>query len=119
MKEFFKKLWEKVKALFLKLWEKVKAWFLKTAWPWIKKSWIQIVNVLVVIYGYGKLDDAATAFGVLGDAKSEQAAALAALLLGAWAFLLLVYWIFWKLLGLDKVFYKWLEQRKKEKQTPK
>lgn len=90
MKEFFKKLWEKIKA-----------WFLKTAWPWIKKSWIQIVNVLVVIYGYGKLDDA----GYAGAAN----------VLGLWAFILLVYWIFWKFFGLDKVFYGWLEERKQRK----
>lgn len=108
MKEFFKKLWEKVKA-----------WAVKTAWPWIKKSWVQVVNVLVVLYAYGKLDDAAAAFKTLGDVSSEKMAAFASALVGLWAFVLLVYWIFWKLLGVDKIFYGWLEQRKRKKQTPK
>ena len=108
MKEFFKKLWEKVKT-----------WAVKTAWPWIKKSWVQVVNVLVVLYAYGKLDDAATAFKTLGDIQSEKMVALASALVGLWAFILLVYWFVWKLLGFDKVFYGWLEERKRKKQTPK
>lgn len=88
MKEFFKKLWEKIKAFAVAIWEKIKKWFINTAWPWIKKSWLQIVNVLVVLFAYGKLDD-------LGSP--------AAGLVGLWGFILLAYWIFWKFFGADKV----------------
>jgi len=87
-----KKLWEKIKAFAKKVWGKVKAWFLATAWPWIKKGWLQVVNVLIVLFAYGKLDDA----GAEGPAA----------LVGLWAFILLAYWIFWKFFGVGKLIFK-------------
>lgn len=74
-----------------KLIEKIKNWAVKTAWPAIKKGWLQIVNVLIVLFAYGKLD----------DLESPAAA-----LVGLWGFVLLSYWIFWRFLGVDKMFKK-------------
>ena len=79
MKEFFKKIWEKIKA-----------WAVKTALPWLKKSWMQIVNIIVVFIGYNALD----------EKPGTQT------IVGLWLFLLLAYYIFWKLLGLEKLFPK-------------
>jgi len=89
MKEFFKKLWEKIKK-----------WAVETALPWLKKSWMQIVNIIILFVAYGKMDDAQLAgTGIVG----------------LWLFLLLGYYIFWKLFGFDKVWKKFLEDRKKKK----
>lgn len=84
-----------------KLWEMIKKWAKETALPWLKTAWLQIVNVLVVLYAYGKLDDA----GVAG----------AATLVGLWGFVLLGYWIFWKFFGLDKAIKAFIKQQKEKK----
>lgn len=83
MKDFFKKIWEKVKA-----------WAVKTALPWLKKSWMQIINIIIVFIAYDKLDESTVAGGIVG----------------LWLFVLLAYYIFWKLLGAEKAF--------KKKETP-
>ena len=70
------------------LWEKIKKWWKKTAGPWILRSWLQIINVIIILSAYKTLDD-------LGSKKS--------VLVGFWGFILLAYWIFWKLFGGDKV----------------
>jgi len=90
MKNLFKKLWEKVKVLALKLWEKIKAWAVKTALPWLKKSWGQIVNILVVAIVYSHTD-------TLPGIQTIS---------GIWLFFLLAYYIFWKLFGFEKWFIK-------------
>jgi len=92
MKEFFKKLWEKIKA-----------WAVKTALPWLKKSWMQIVNMIILFVAYDKLF------------TYEPAPQFATALAGLWLFLLLAYYIFWKLFGFDKVWKKMMEDRKKKK----
>jgi hypothetical protein len=84
-----------------KLWELIKKWAKETALPWLKTAWLQIVNVLVVLFAYGKLDDA----GLAG----------AATIVGLWGFILLAYWIFWKLLGADKIVKAFIAQQKKKK----
>jgi len=71
------------------IFEKIKKWAKETALPWLKVAWVQIVNVIIVIYAYGKLDD-------LGSTATG--------LVGLWAFILLAYWIFWKFFGLEKFF---------------
>ena len=70
-----------------KIWKKIKAWFVKTALPWLKISWMQIVNIVVMFIAYGNTD---TLPGVQT-------------VLGLWLFLLLGYYIFWKLFGLEKI----------------
>jgi len=90
MKEFFKKLWEKIKAFALKIWGKVKAWAVLTAWPWLKKEWMQIINLLVLFIVYGNTD----------SLPGVQTVA------GLWIFILLVYYIFWKFFGAEKAFKK-------------
>lgn len=82
MKEFFKKLWEKIKA-----------WWNKTAKPWLKKSWMQIVNILVMFMAYGRFSN------IEGEAGMET-------ITGLWLFLLLAYYIFWKLFGAEHIFDK-------------
>jgi len=83
-----------------KLWEKIKKWFTTTALPWLKAAWLQIVNVFIVLFAYGKLDDC----GATG----------ASALVGFWGFILLAYWIFWKFFGADKVVKAYCEQKKKK-----
>lgn len=71
--------------------EKIKAWWEKTALPWLKKSWMQIVNIIVVAIAWDKLSD-------LGSAPWAE------VITGLWLFLLLAYYIFWKLFGMEKLF---------------
>jgi len=107
-----KKLWEKIKDFVVGLWEEVvewaknpwakfKKWILETAVPWIKKGWLQIVNMLVLFIAY-------KGFDVEGQPGYSTA-------IGLWIFILLGYYIFWKLFGLDKIWAKKREQRKKKK----
>ena len=88
---------DKLKAL----WEKIKKWAKETALPWLKKSWLQIVNVIIVLFAYGQLDNAG--------------AAVAAGIVGFWGFILLGYWIFWKLFGMDKVVKAFIKQQREKK----
>jgi hypothetical protein len=90
MRELFKKLWENIKAFGLKIWGKIKAWAVKTALPWLKSSWMQIVNILVLFIIYGNTD----------SLPGVQTVA------GLWLFVLLAYYIFWKFLGAEKIFKK-------------
>lgn len=83
------------------LWEKIKKWAKETALPWLKTAWLQIVNVFVVLFAYGKLDDA----GLAG----------ASTLVGLWGFVLLGYWIFWKFFGSDKVIKAFIKQQKEKR----
>jgi hypothetical protein len=90
MKEFFKKLLEKIKTFAVGIWTKVKAWAIKTALPWLKKEWMQIVNILVIIIVYAKTDS-------LPGVQT---------ITGLWLFVLLACYIFWKLLGVEHMFKK-------------
>lgn len=76
------------------IWTYFVKWVKETALPWFLKSWIQIVNVLVVLYAYGKLLDGAEMFK---EFPSGPAA-----LVGLWAFVLISYWIL-KFFGFDKM----------------
>jgi hypothetical protein len=82
-----------------KLWEKIKKWFNTTALPWIKKSWMQLVNIIIVFVAYNNTD----------SLPGTQA------VVGLWLFILLGYYIFWKLLGADKVVLGHIEQERKKK----
>ena len=84
-----------------KIWDKVKKWAKETALPWLKTAWIQIVNVIIVLFAYGQLDDAG--------------AAVAAGIVGFWGFILLAYWIFWKFFGAEKAVKALIAQKKKKK----
>jgi len=88
MKDFFKKVWEKIKA-----------WALLTALPWLKKSWMQIVNIIIVFIAYKEFSDL--------EIFPEN-------IVGLWLFLLLVYYIFWKLFGVEK----WFKFTKKNEDKP-
>ena len=76
--------------MFKKLWEKIKAWWKNTAAPWLLKSWMQIVNIIVVAIAYGTTDSLPWVQGIVGF----------------WLFLLLAYYIFWKLFGAELIFKK-------------
>jgi len=102
-----KKLWERIKAWFVTIWTKIKKWAKETALPWLKQAWLQIVNVIIVFFAYGKLDD------ILNG--QEVNVAFAAGLVGLWAFILAAYWIFWKLLGADKVVKAFIKQQREKK----
>jgi hypothetical protein len=58
----------------------------------LKKWGLQLINLLVVIVAY--------------DCFDTSRSALADLLVGLWLFALLAYYIFWKLLGAEKLFKK-------------
>jgi hypothetical protein len=79
-----------MKNLLKKLWEKIKAWAIKTALPWLKKEWMQIVNLIVLFIVYSNTDS------LLGVQT----------ITGLWIFVLLAYYIFWKFLGAEKIFRK-------------
>lgn len=79
-----------------KIFQKIKKWAENKALPWIKVGWLNAINVLIVFYAYSQLDNA-TLWGF-----SDGPAAL----VGLWVFILIVYWVFWKLLGLEKLFKK-------------
>ena len=89
------------------LWEKIKKWAKETALPWFKKGAIQIINVIVVFFLYGQLDNM-----LQGE---EIKLGLITTIAGLWGFVLLGYWIFWKLFGFDKVWASLMAQRKKKK----
>ena len=80
----------KFRNMFKKLWEKIKAWWSKTAKPWLLKSWMQIVNIIVIAIAYGTTDSLPWVQGIVGF----------------WLFLLLAYYIFWKLFGAELIFKK-------------
>lgn len=88
------------------LWEKIKKWAKETALPWVKKGAIQIINVIVVFFLYGQLDNI-----VSGEPAHAKFALLVA---GLWAFVLAGYWLFWKLLGMDKAVLALIAQWKKK-----
>jgi len=89
------------------LWEKIKKWAKETALPWLKKGAVQIINVLVILFLYGQLDNLLQG--------QEIHLGLVTTVAGLWGFILLGYWIFWKLLGADKVVKAFIAQRKKKK----
>ena len=75
-----------------KLWEKIKKWAIETALPWLKKGWMQLVNIFVLIIAY-------KGFNELTQPGYST-------VVGFWLFLLIVYYIFWKLFGVEKWFKK-------------
>lgn len=98
-----KKLWEKIKNFFVGLgkeivewikspWQKFKSWINLTVFPWLKKNWMQIVNIIVLIIAYSGFNEVTQPWFSFA--------------VGAWLFVLLVYYIFWKLFGLDKILKK-------------
>lgn len=93
IKLFFSKIGDKIKKFSSKIWNLIKDWYNKTAKPWLKKSWMEIVNIFILFVAYDKLSDALTY-------------PVAETLVGLWLFVLLVYYIFWKLLGVEKMFKK-------------
>ena len=69
----------------------IKAFLINKAWPWIKTNCIQIINFLVIFITYSMV------YGKTGLSVVE-------LILGVWLFVLLAYYIFWKLLKVEKMF---------------
>ena len=91
----------------MNIWDKIKKWAKETALPWVKKGAIQIINVIVVLFLYGQLDNM-----LQGE---EIKLGLVTTIAGLWGFVLLGYWIFWKLFGADKAVKGLIAQRKKKK----
>ena len=87
-----KKLIDKIKL-------KITKWFNDTVIPWLKAGWMHIVNILIVFIAYANLD-------------IEPAAQA---LVGFWGFILIGYYIFWKLFGADKVVTAYIKQQKEHK----
>ena len=76
--------------------EKIKAFvgkvvaFAKKAWKFLKKWGLQLVNLLVLLVAYGSVES-----GTFAD-----------FLVGFWCFVLLAYYIFWKLCRAETLFEK-------------
>ena len=89
----------KIKVFFNKIFNKVKSWFNKTVLPWLKKAWLELVNLLILLIVQGNIyrgDD--THIDVLVD---------------FWVFILISYYVFWKFLGGEKL-YKDVRKKLKE-----
>jgi len=89
-----KKLWEKIKKWAIEIalpWlqKKVKKWAIEIALPWLQKNWMQLINIIVLFIAYGTIN----------EVTQPRASAV----IGLWLFLLLGYYIFWKLFGADKI----------------
>ena len=76
------------------IWGKIKKWAKETALPWLKKGAVQIINVIVVLFLYGQLDN------VLNAEKAHVG--LATTFAGIWVLVLAGYWLA-KALGFDKI----------------
>lgn len=76
------------------IWDKIKKWAKETALPWLKKGAVQILNVIVVLFLYGQLDN------VLNAEKAHVG--LATTVAGLWVLVLAGYWLA-KALGFDKI----------------
>jgi hypothetical protein len=90
IKAFGLKIWGKIKAFTLKVWNQIKLWFEKRGLPWLKKNWMQIVNLIVLFIVYGNTDTLPVVQTISG----------------LWVFVLLGYYIFWKFFGAEKLFIK-------------
>ena len=69
MKEFFKKIWEKIKTWFLKKWNQFKTWFINKPLPWLKENWMIIGCYAVIFISYSIIyghDDVVWAETLLG-----------------------------------------------------
>jgi hypothetical protein len=88
IKEFFKGLLLKVLAGLKKVWDKVRP----KAWNFLKKWGLHILNLLVLLLAYAKLDTL-TSLGIY-------------CLVGFWIFFLLAYYIFWELCRAKNLFKK-------------
>jgi uncharacterized membrane protein YraQ (UPF0718 family) len=76
------------------IWDKIKKWFKETGWPWLKKGSVQILNVIVVLFLYGQLDNVRSG--------QEAHVGLATVVAGLWVLVLAGYWAA-KLFGFDKI----------------
>ena len=70
------------------MWKQFEVWVVKKAYPWLKKSWMEVVNFVMWVVAYGALDTDSTT----------------GTLVGLWLFLLMGYYIFWKLFGAENMF---------------
>ena len=63
----------------------IKTWFTTKMLPWLKKAWMQIVNMIVLFAAYSSLNDDS----------------FAGVIVGFWIFILLSYYIFIKLFKFE------------------
>ena len=84
----WKKILEKIKAGLIKLWGWFTSWIVKTVWPWFKTDWMEAVNMFVIWVAF------LSTKGFLH------------IFVGSWFFIMVVYFVFWKLLGISKLFKK-------------
>ena len=84
----WKRILEQIKAGLVKLGRWLWAWIVKTVWPWFKENWMQAVNLFVIWVAF---------ISTKGALK---------LFIEVWFVIMVVYYIFWKLLGINKLFKK-------------
>jgi len=84
IKKFLKKYWDRLMTLLNTF-----AWFGKTI-RFLKVWGVHIVNIIILSIAYTYVKE-----GTLGD-----------FLVGLWLFILLVYYLMWKLLGAERLFQK-------------
>ncbi len=73
------------------MWNKIKKWYNNTVIPWFKRNWSQLINILVLMFVYIQIHS-------IGTLPGTEA------VLGIWLFVLFVYYIFWDLLDMNKMF---------------
>jgi Ni,Fe-hydrogenase I cytochrome b subunit len=72
----------------------MKNWVIKI-WHWLKKNCMQIINLIVLFIAYAYIPADSAAGNVVGF----------------WIFILLAYYIFWKLFGMGDTIKNYLKQR--------
>jgi hypothetical protein len=92
IKDFFVGVWEEIKEWIKAPWQKFKNWIKLTVLPWFKTNWMQIVNLVVLFIAYSGFNEVTQPWFSFA--------------VGIWIFVLLAYYIFWKLFGFDKVIKK-------------
>ena len=70
-----------------KLWEYIQKWWKLTALPWLMKSLLELLNLMILFIVYSNTDDSTYLNAGVG----------------LWIFVLLGYYIFWKFLGIEKI----------------
>lgn len=77
-------------------WNKIKSWITLTVFPWLKKNWMTIINIIILIVAISNLKE---------DSGVQAIVSL-------WLFVVLTYNLLWKPYNIGELIKKLIEQRK-------
>jgi hypothetical protein len=77
-----------IKKIWSIIWYKIQQWAINTVWPWFKANWFQVINLLVIWIAFVSTHKFLHIF------------------IGAWFWIMIAYYLGWKLLGIEKLFKK-------------